>query len=1257
MAGWIWSQSDLMRLADHQKPAVRRWACERMKIRYGKSGHEILERLFKDRDPRVLLEALDYLREYPHPKFNDLLLRIHENQTGVIAGSCALILGRFKDDRWFPYYERRIRAKKADSNEMSLTIHALGELANQDAKESLKKTLSELPEEANPLLVHDIIAALLKAEEEFSIPLGAYKHFYQKWAVEILHPFTELCGSGYPVEDLKVEGKKGKWFGGENWPPAVEGAFAYMKNAGFRSTAKDLRKALSQQTHRRAVEIARASAQQIISEKGMKGDEDLFLLATHPPGVNYRVLKAFKDFLDTAPQDSILGISLAGVVILANLIEYRNLLGFKVEEKDAKSLIPILFEDRNPLKQDDEMAERIRTEMDPSEIFDHCLQQLRKFPDSYGSERALHLLGELRDPQAIPVLLDFLKGTENTDLHDACIQAMVQINGPLIDHVEQNFDRLNQHQLLEILFALQDLPHEKTADFALAHWDKLWSVAKEPFLYLLKEVASRRFIEPLRKELREGEDLEEEVFHLLGHLHGINDPLLSQIERDMAEREKESEKRLDAFEKDPVEGLRQDTIKVELKCRRCGKPYHYEVGNISILSEGKTPQIIDKIVCKNCRAINQYEITASGQMAITSHLILTAALAEKDQLKSYRGPLRQVESRLVDGRRMSLEEGLEHYQKEIGRNPKDPGLRVGYGNMLIQIGREEEAVRQYEEALRLDPMAVEAYACLGEFEADKGNPSGAYEYFKKAAEKMHAGHYYRSTDPEQVKEAVILNLEHFEEVLGKSEEPVAFPPSQGMVKKEKIGRNAPCPCGSGKKYKKCCLNKDEATRAQKTSVTPQERELRDQLLSFSVKERYKEDYKKAYALFWRKPFREPLALDQKGEETYALFLDWFIHDFRLGNGSTIIQEFHQERQGKLSPEEHILLQHEAESYFSLYEVTSVTPEVGLRVKDLMTGEEMDTREVRGSRAAVKWDVIFARVIRSGSVGKFSGVISLVPRREKEEILSSVRMTWEKFKKETASAEWPHFAKANGHVIHHFMEDQPRVEPVFLTEEHHRAVSAKAVFEVKNFDAVYHRLNKEFDFTVDQGEEKKVQWTWLKRGESKDWDSAEAPGRHSVVLKSEMVREKGELRWASLGNVTLTPERLELWCISKERLERGKKRLQEILEDCVRHERDSYEDLAKKAMEKTGRTSTREDRGIPEQNLPFLYRAVEDFVARWMDEKIPALGGKTPREAVQTPEGKEIVLELLKDWENMEERKRKDGEHYIDIDVLRKKLNL
>jgi preprotein translocase subunit SecA len=26
---------------------------------------------------------------------------------------------------------------------------------------------------------------------------------------------------------------------------------------------------------------------------------------------------------------------------------------------------------------------------------------------------------------------------------------------------------------------------------------------------------------------------------------------------------------------------------------------------------------------------------------------------------------------------------------------------------------------------------------------------------------------------------------------------------------ERVGRNDPCPCGSGKKYKNCCLRRDE----------------------------------------------------------------------------------------------------------------------------------------------------------------------------------------------------------------------------------------------------------------------------------------------------------------------------------------------------------------------------------------------------------------------------------------------------------------
>ena len=57
---------------------------------------------------------------------------------------------------------------------------------------------------------------------------------------------------------------------------------------------------------------------------------------------------------------------------------------------------------------------------------------------------------------------------------------------------------------------------------------------------------------------------------------------------------------------------------------------------------------------------------------------------------------------------------------------------------------------------------------------------------------------YRVTIVEKPKEPTertdILNASHGDEEVVK----------QPRVNKEKVGRNDPCPCGSGKKYKHCC---------------------------------------------------------------------------------------------------------------------------------------------------------------------------------------------------------------------------------------------------------------------------------------------------------------------------------------------------------------------------------------------------------------------------------------------------------------------
>ncbi len=50
-------------------------------------------------------------------------------------------------------------------------------------------------------------------------------------------------------------------------------------------------------------------------------------------------------------------------------------------------------------------------------------------------------------------------------------------------------------------------------------------------------------------------------------------------------------------------------------------------------------------------------------------------------------------------------------------------------------------------------------------------------------------------------------------------------PPANVIKMAKIGRNDPCPCGSCKKYKNCCLAKDEAARAAAPPPEPKPRHI------------------------------------------------------------------------------------------------------------------------------------------------------------------------------------------------------------------------------------------------------------------------------------------------------------------------------------------------------------------------------------------------------------------------------------------------
>lgn len=75
--------------------------------------------------------------------------------------------------------------------------------------------------------------------------------------------------------------------------------------------------------------------------------------------------------------------------------------------------------------------------------------------------------------------------------------------------------------------------------------------------------------------------------------------------------------------------------------------------------------------------------------------------------------------------------------------------------------------------------------------------------------------------------------------------------------------------------------------------------------------------------------------------------------------------------------------------------------------------------------------------------------------------------------------------------------------------------------------------------------------------------------------------------------------------------------------------------------------------VRKQLLATLQKQVEG----WVHEKIPALGGRTPIEAVRDPDGKEMVEALLLQWERHDEQDVSPNQIRPDISAIRRLLKL
>lgn len=193
------------------------------------------------------------------------------------------------------------------------------------------------------------------------------------------------------------------------------------------------------------------------------------------------------------------------------------------------------------------------------------------------------------------------------------------------------------------------------------------------------------------------------------------------------------------------------------------------------------------------------------------------------------------------------------------------------------------------------------------------------------------------------------------------------------------GRNQPCPCGSGEKFKQCCARQRSVPLAGRTA-----------LLSFKL------------ALFATRPEHQSVrlsladaALDPEETEDPAetgdstsfdrLAVDPMINDLALWEGG-LAARYLAERGALLPPDEQELLTRFLDEPRRLWEITGVDAGTGLDLRDTRTGDAVSVDEHVGSVGRQPGQLILARVAHLDAVNQILGSVMDVPLALRESLL-------------------------------------------------------------------------------------------------------------------------------------------------------------------------------------------------------------------------------------------------------------------------------
>ena len=204
-----------------------------------------------------------------------------------------------------------------------------------------------------------------------------------------------------------------------------------------------------------------------------------------------------------------------------------------------------------------------------------------------------------------------------------------------------------------------------------------------------------------------------------------------------------------------------------------------------------------------------------------------------------------------------------------------------------------------------------------------------------------------------------------------------------------VGRNDLCPCGSGKKYKKCCLVKDEAKEIAKNRIINGRKKFEgviQKVIEFSNREEYK-DYKNKFEI--------EFCINNYVLENITNV--YYLTNYKYNKQTSIMMDYFNRNKNILNKNDISIVENTLNSYMSIYQVKEKDINKIL-IKDILLDQNVYVEDIELFSAFDVGDYILARIVSIDNTKIFLDKTSKIDENTKDKIKQRIEDRYRETKK-------------------------------------------------------------------------------------------------------------------------------------------------------------------------------------------------------------------------------------------------------------------